>query len=271
MDLSFIDELQNKNILNRFEKHTGVNTSNTLTIKSSLMLYKEELLSGYLFSYIENLDRILKNVLIPQRIVEFTGHFSCTTPICLQLCLSIQLPKNQGGFESEAFYISTNGNFSIEKLREMALSFVGEYSKDEDNFNVETLLSHIYYTRVYDLDQLVACLFETELIIQQNNVRLLILDSITIPLRSLQSSEKFKTVSAVIRILRNLADKYNIIVVVTNFCTTRINETEAYTVASLGDSFYHMVNSRISFTKTETFFKAKLLKHVMYEEKEVIF
>lgn len=93
------------------------NVTKKNTYKSAFIIYKEELLNNCLLSYLKNLDSILKNVLIPKRIIEFSGYSESTTIICLRFCISVQLPRSFGGLEKEAFYIDTSGNFSIEKLK----------------------------------------------------------------------------------------------------------------------------------------------------------
>ncbi|XP_057672499.1 DNA repair protein RAD51 homolog 3 isoform X1 [Diorhabda carinulata] len=246
------------------------NVVNKNTYKSAFDIYKEELSNYCLLSYLENLDSILKNVLIPKRIIEFTGYSESTTIICLRFCISVQLPRNLGGLEKEAFYIDTTGNFSIEKVKDLASDFTKKYL-DVGKFNVNSILKHIYYTKVNNFTQLMGCIFELELFLQGKNVSLIVVNSITFVLRCLEVRERFEAINEFFKQMSYLADKYNVIVIITNFPTTRINKNETYTTASLGDSFYHLVNSRISFTKIGSIFKAKLEKSLLHSECEVSF
>ncbi|CAH1101985.1 unnamed protein product [Psylliodes chrysocephalus] len=268
LDFSSLNLSHNKKILSKFGNPPD---SSKFEFKSAFDLLKEELLSGCILSYNEKLDEILKNVIVPRKIIEFTGHFDSTTPICLKLSVSVQLPKSCGGCGGEAFYISTNGNFSIEKLRDIAFEFVEEFSRDTEVFNVEYILSHIFYTKVNNPVEFLACIFELELFLMQKQVRLLVIDSISYILRQMEIPERFNTINKIFQLLRYLSDKYNLVVLITNFCTTRINQDEAYTVASFGDSFYHFVNSRVSFSKKANTFYGKLMKSVVSDVREVDF
>jgi len=40
--------------------------------------------------------------------------------ICFQLCLNVQIPKELGGVDGEALYIDTHGDFTTDRLLEMA-------------------------------------------------------------------------------------------------------------------------------------------------------
>ena len=44
------------------------------------------------------------------------------TQICFQLCLNVQVPKVFGGVEGHALYVDTHGDFSAERMTEMAKS-----------------------------------------------------------------------------------------------------------------------------------------------------
>ncbi|CAG9854160.1 unnamed protein product [Phyllotreta striolata] len=265
LDFSVLDLPQNQKILNIFK--TSVNT---LSCNSALNLLKQECINGCILSYNEKLDEVFRNILVPKKIIEFTGHFECSTPVCFRLCVTVQMPKTHGGCGGEAFYISTNSNFSIDKLKEVATEFFEEYPNILEEFNVEYILDHIYYTKVINPLEFTACLYKLERILQQKEIRLLIVDSISYILRQLDGTERFKLTNKVIQLLRYLSIKYNLCVIITNFCTTRIDGDKAYITASFGDSFYHLVNSRFSFTRISNDIQVKVAKSLIVNEKETV-
>lgn len=42
------------------------------------------------------------------------------TQLCLQLCASVQIPTVLGGLSSEALYVDTNANFTVERFKDQA-------------------------------------------------------------------------------------------------------------------------------------------------------
>ena len=54
------------------------------------------------------------------------------TQICFQLCLNVQVPKVFGGVEGHALYVDTHGDFSAERVTEMAKSLRSQVLKNID-------------------------------------------------------------------------------------------------------------------------------------------
>ena len=51
------------------------------------------------------------------------------TQICFQLCLNAQIPKVYGGAEGHALYVDTHGDFSADRITEMAKSLRAQVMK----------------------------------------------------------------------------------------------------------------------------------------------
>jgi len=75
--------------------------------------------------------------------------------------LNVQIPTCLGGVEGESLYIDTHGDFSVERLSEMAKSLRSTVLKKIDkepqklkqykeDFLVERILSKIHYMRILD-------------------------------------------------------------------------------------------------------------------------
>jgi RecA/RadA recombinase len=64
------------------------------------------------------------------------------TQLCMQLCISVQLPTSLGGLSAKAVYIDTEGSFVKSRLEEMSLaireSVENQYnlSKNSGNLNI---------------------------------------------------------------------------------------------------------------------------------------
>ncbi|KAJ8976306.1 hypothetical protein NQ317_010260 [Molorchus minor] len=245
--------------------------------KTAFALYQEEILNGHILSYKESLDSILKGIIAPQTITEFAGDSgSGKTQTCLQLCISVQLPKCCGGLQGEALYISTNNNFSSQRVRELSKNFVEHYKSLDGktksvDFNEDFILKHIHYIKVKDCSELIACIHLLGNYLSGKDVKLVVIDSVSFPIRLLDTKIRKLVLSRLLLELRNLASLYQFAVILTNDLTTRVNEGKSYVTPSFGDSFYHLVNSRVMFSKRNTYFHAQIVKSTFYERKEAIF
>jgi hypothetical protein len=83
------------------------------------------------------------------------------TQICFQLCLNAQIPKVYGGAEGHALYVDTHGDFSADRITEMAKSLRSSVMKSinkdpsllkkyRDEFQIDKILSRIHYVRILD-------------------------------------------------------------------------------------------------------------------------
>ena len=83
------------------------------------------------------------------------------TQICFQLALNVQIPTCLGGVEGECLYIDTHGDFSVDRISEMAKSLRSTVLKKidkeptklkqyKDEFSIERILSKIHFMRILD-------------------------------------------------------------------------------------------------------------------------
>lgn len=112
------------------------------------------------------LERPLSYVHIPFKLTLVLGGLSATgkTQICFQLCLNVQIPRELGGVDGEALYIDSHGDFSIERITEMAkclrqtvLKKIEKESllikKYKEDFSLDSILKKIHYIRILDEGQ----------------------------------------------------------------------------------------------------------------------
>ena len=81
--------------------------------------------------------------------------------ICFQLCLNVQVPKVFGGVEGQALFVDTHGDFSSERMAEMAKNLRAqvlknidkdpmEFRRYRDEFSLEKILNRIHFIRILE-------------------------------------------------------------------------------------------------------------------------
>lgn len=135
-------------------------------------------------------DNFLDIVFGLGEVVELCGlNGTGKTQTCFQLCLNVQIPRCLGGVEGECLYIDTHGDFSVERVSEMAKalrsSVLKKIDKDpsrlkqyKDNFLVERILSKIHFMRILDdsEQQLLHQMLE-KIVLKIKNLKLIVLDT----------------------------------------------------------------------------------------------
>ncbi len=122
------------------------------------------------------LDKILDGGLETQTITEFYGEYgSGKSQICHQLCVNVQLPPERGGLKGAALYIDTENTFRLERIVQMA-RHVG--------LEPEQVVKNIIYAEAYTSDHQMFLLENADEVIKANNVKLIIVDSLTAHFRS---------------------------------------------------------------------------------------
>jgi DNA repair protein RadA len=159
------------------------------------------------------LDDLLGGGLETQSISEFYGEYgSGKSQVCHQLCVNVQLPEEKGGLNAAALYIDTENTFHTERIVSMAQHL---------DLDPEQVARNIIVAEAYTSDHQVFLLENADKIIKDNNVRLVIVDSLTSHFRSeyvgretlaLRQQKLNKHMHKLIR----LARAFNAIAVVTN-------------------------------------------------------
>ena len=122
------------------------------------------------------LDKILDGGLETQTITEFYGEYgSGKSQICHQLCVNVQLPPERGGLNGAALYVDTENTFRLERIAQMA-KHVG--------LEPEQVVKNIIYAEAFTSDHQMFLLENADEVIKANNVKLIIVDSLTAHFRS---------------------------------------------------------------------------------------
>lgn len=131
---------------------------------------------GHLTSGSKTFDELLGGGFETQSITELYGEYgSSKTQIAHQLCVSVQLPLEQGGLNSHAFFIDTENTFRPERIIQMANAF--ELDPDE-------VLEKIHVARAYNSSHQMLLVDKVKELSKETPASLLIVDSLTAHFRA---------------------------------------------------------------------------------------
>tara|TARA_Y100000031_G_scaffold18652_1_gene18999 strand:+ start:102 stop:1091 length:990 start_codon:yes stop_codon:yes gene_type:complete len=161
----------------------------------------------------QNLNDLLKGGIETQALTEFYGEFGAgKSQICHTLCVTSQLPIEEGGLGGNALYIDTEGTFRPERLQQIA---------EGRGLDSGQVLNNIIFSKVYNSSHLELITKSLGKYIEKNNVKLLVIDSII----SLHRAEfigrgtladRQQKLNGIVHRLLRIAEIHNIAVVVTN-------------------------------------------------------
>ena len=118
----------------------------------------------------QELDNLFGGGIETGCVVEFFGEFRTgKTQIAHQLCVNVQLPKEDGGLNGNALYIDTEGTFRPERIIQMAENHDLDYKK---------VLKNIVFGRAYNSDHQIMLTKEATNLIKEKNIKLIIVDSL---------------------------------------------------------------------------------------------
>ena len=93
----------------------------------------------------KNLDQLLGGGIEAGSITELFGEFRTgKTQLCHTLCVTCQMPQNQGGGAGKAMFIDCEGTFRPERLVPIAQRY---------NLDEQQVLDNVAYARAHNTDQ----------------------------------------------------------------------------------------------------------------------
>jgi len=158
-------------------------------------------------------DNLLKGGIESQAITEFYGEYgSGKSQICHQLCVNVQLPPERGGLNGSALYIDTENTFRTERIFEMSKNL---------GLEPEETIKNIIYAEAFTSDHQIFLLENADKIIKENNIKLIIVDSLTAHFRSEylgreMLQERQQKLNKHMHMLIRLSRAFNAVAVVTN-------------------------------------------------------
>jgi DNA repair protein RadA len=161
----------------------------------------------------KNLDDLFGGGIETQALSECFGKFSSgKSQLGFQLSLNVQLPKEKGGLEGKAVFIDTEGTFRPDRIKQMA-----EGSK----LDPKEALNNILVMRAENSDHQVLIVDKLENILEKENVKLIVIDSLTSQFRADYIGrgalgERQQRLNKHIHLLQRLSDRFNLAVYFTN-------------------------------------------------------
>jgi len=170
----------------------------------------------------KELDKLLQGGIETGSITEIFGEFRTgKTQLCHQLCVTCQLPLEQGGGEGKALYIDTEGTFRPERLLAIAERY---------GLNGDDVLDNIAYAKAYNSDHQSQLLLQASAMMSESRFALLVVDSATALYRTDYSgrgelSARQMHLARFLRTLARLADEFGVAVVITNQVVAQVDGT----------------------------------------------
>ena len=184
-----------------------------LRFKTALELKQESRNIGRITTGSKRLDELLGGGVETRTITEFYGEFGTgKTQICMQLSVNVQLPPEEGGLSGKALYIDTEGTFRWERIEKMARAA---------GLDPDEAMKNIIVARAISTDHQIAIVNEAMELIPKENIRLLVIDSVTSHFRAEYPGRENLAVrqqrlNQHLHQLARIAEVYNVAVVVTN-------------------------------------------------------
>lgn len=174
----------------------------------------------------KELDTLLQGGIETGSITEIFGEFRTgKTQICHQLCVTCQLPLDQGGGEGKALYLDTEGTFRPERC----LAIAEKYGLDGND-----VLDNIAYARAYNSDHQSSLLLQASAMMAESRFALLVVDSATALYRTDfngrgELSARQIHLARFLRTLLRLADEFGVAVVITNQVVAQVDGASMFT------------------------------------------
>ena len=161
----------------------------------------------------KDLDDMIGGGVETNAITEAYGKFSSgKTQLGFQLTVNAQLPKKDGGLDGGVLFIDTEGTFRPERITQLS---------DAKGLDPKEVLSKVAYVRALTTSQQILTAERADKLIQENNIKLIVVDSMTALFRSEfigrgALGERQQKLNMHVHRLQTLADKYNVAIYITN-------------------------------------------------------
>ncbi|MBU5689746.1 MAG: DNA repair and recombination protein RadA [Candidatus Aenigmatarchaeota archaeon] len=159
------------------------------------------------------LDELLGGGIQTQAITEMFGQFgSGKSQLGFQLSVNVQLPKDKGGLDGNCLFIDTENTFRPQRIVQIA---------EAAGLDSKKVLKNIFVARAYTSDHQVFLIEKANEMIEQNKIKLIVVDSLTSHFRADyvgrgELAPRQQKLNRHLHTLQKLADTYNLAVYVTN-------------------------------------------------------
>jgi DNA repair protein RadA len=160
-----------------------------------------------------SLDALLGGGVETQAITEAFGAFgSGKSQIGFQLAVNVQLPKSEGGLDAGCLIIDTESTFRPERIMQLA---------EAKGLDPKKVLKNIFVAKAYNSDHQVVLAEKAKELVQNGNVKLIIVDSLMSHFRSDYSGRgelapRQQKLNRHMHALQKIADTNNVAIYLTN-------------------------------------------------------
>lgn len=214
-------------------------------------------------------DDLLGGGVETKAVTEVYGEFGTgKTQLCHTLCVMVQQEKKFGGLEGRAVYIDTENTFRPERI--VAIS-------QARGFHPQKALENIVVAKAYNSAHQELIIEETGPVIEDRNVKLVIVDSAVAHYRAeflgrATLSERQQRLNKFMHILVRMAETYEVAVVVTNQIQASPDAIFGDTVRPTGGNVVaHTSTYRIFLKKSGKNRIARMVDSPYHAEREVLF
>ncbi|KAF4366431.1 hypothetical protein F8388_003669 [Cannabis sativa] len=221
-----------------------------LGFTSASQLHAQRLEIIQITSGSRELDKVLEGGIETGSITELYGEFrSGKTQLCHTLCVTCQLPLDQGGGEGKAMYIDAEGTFRPQRLLQIAERF---------GLNGADVLENVAYARAYNTDHQSRLLLEAASMMVETRFALMVVDSATALYRTDFSgrgelSARQMHLAKFLRSLQKLADEFGVAVVITNQVVAQVDGSALFAGPQFkpigGNIMAHASTTRLALRK----------------------
>lgn len=217
----------------------------------------------------KSFDDLLGGGLETKAVTEVYGEFGTgKTQLCHTLCVLVQQDGSAGGLGAKALYIDTENTFRPERIVSIAQA---------RGFDSRKALENIIVAKAYNSAHQELIIEEAGGIIEENNVKLVIVDSAVAHYRAeflgrATLSERQQRLNRFMHILVRIAETYEVAVVVTNQIQASPDAYFGDTVrATGGNVIAHTSTYRIHLKRSGKNRIARMVDSPYHAEREVLF
>ncbi|XP_064403342.1 DNA repair protein XRCC3-like [Halichondria panicea] len=174
------------------------------------------------------------------------------TQFCLQLCLTVQLPRDQGGLDGGAVYVCTEDAFPHKRLQQMVEAFAKKSGRAPLEISDKIFVEHA--VTISSLS--VQLQYKLPSLLTQHNIKLVVVDSMAALFRvefsEAQSPQRAQLLRAFGAQLKKLSNEFSAALVCVNQVTAAIDEECVGGVKpALGLAWAEQVTVRLMMTRSE--------------------
>jgi len=268
-EITGMDKETAEKIVNKARKQLVEEGLIAKDFESATDIYKRRQDIGKITTGTNSLDTLFDGGVETQALTEVYGEFGCgKTQFCHTMCITVQKPKEEGGLEGGVLYIDTENTFRPERIVTIAKA---------NEMDPEKVLENIIVARAYNSAHQTLILEEAGPVIEENNIKLIIVDSAVGLFRAEYLGRgtlaaRQQKLNHFVHLLVRIAEIYNIAAIATNQVMAAPDVFFGDSTRPVGGNVVaHTSTYRIYFKKSGKKRIARMVDSPHHPETEVIF